>query len=311
MSAALVLAGICLMILPGVGLLPFRRLHPAEWARAAAFALRAGHMTVRLGLFFGAAPTVLRATGVEHAAEMCHRMFGPVAPGGPLVGWASAAGFVALTVAAHRARAAQRTGHRSVLVEGWLGVHETVDGVDVVTVPASEAFAYAVPVGPGQIVLSQGLVDALDPFELEAVVAHEQSHLRHRHDRFLLAAEVARRAYGWMPPVAASAAMLQLGLERWADEDAAGGPGRREVVRDALAKTTATLLGPALAFSSTCTLVPRLHALDGAPPTPNRATRFAALGPLAVAGLLTFALLAVWSTYSHHGLLGIMGFCPD
>jgi Zn-dependent protease with chaperone function len=311
LSAALVLAGLCLLVVPGLQVLPSDRLDPSEWARAAAFSLRAGHAVVRAGLLFGAAPTVLRGIGIEHAAEACHRMFGPVAPGGPIVGWASGVMFVVLTAQARAARSRQRAGYRSMVVEPWVGVHQRAGDLDLVTLPVAEPVAFAVPLGPGQIVISEGLVATLEPSELEAVIAHEASHLRHRHDRHLMAAAVVQQAYGWLPPVAASTATVQLAVERWADEDAAGTPERRPVVRDALAKTTATLLAPTLAFASTCTVLQRLAALDGAPPSPTARTRLAALGPLFAAALVTAVLVGLWSTYTHHGLLGIVGFCPD
>ena len=304
-------AGLCLLVLPGLRVLPSNRLDPSEWARAAAFSLRAGHVVVRAGLLFGAAPTVLRAIGVDQAADACHRMFGPVAPGGPIVGWASAAAFAALTARARQALSRQRAGYESTMVEPWVGVHDRTRGVDVVTLPLTVPVAFAVPLGGGQIVISQGLVDSLEPAEMDAVVAHEASHLRHRHDRHLTAAAVAQHAYGWFAPVTASAATVQLAVERWADEDAARALERRPVVRDALAKTVAAVLGPTLAFASTCTVLQRLDALDAEPPAPTVRTRFAALGPLVAAAVAPTALIVAWSTYTHHGLLGIVGFCPD
>lgn len=304
------LAGLCLLVLPGLPVLPSDRLDPSEWARAAAFSLRAGHVVVRAGLLFGAAPTVLRSIGIEHAADACHRMFGPVAPGGPIVGWASGVTLVVLTSRARHARSRQRASYRRMMVEPWVGVHQRVGDLDLVTLPVAEPVAFAVPLGAGQIVISDGLVAALEPSELAAVVAHEASHIRHRHDRHLLAAVVVQHAYGWLRPVVASTATVQLAIERWADEDAAGTPERRPVVRDALAKTTATLLAPTLAFASTCTVLQRLAALDGEPPTPTAGARLAALGPLIAAAVVTAVLVGLWSTYTHHGLLGIVGFCP-
>ena len=311
MSAALVLAGLVLLALPGLRILPFGQLNPAEWARAATLSLRAGYAITRLGLLFGAGPTILRAVGVEHAADACHRMFGPVAPGGPLVGWASAAGFTWLTLSRRAARRAQREGFARTQVEPWLGAHETHDGVDVVTLPLHEPVAYAVPLGKGQIVISDGLAQALEPAELRAVIAHETSHLRNRHDRHLGVAATVERAFGWLVPIRASTANVRLAIERWADEDAAPTQTERHLVRDALAKTTSSLLGPALAFAATCTVLERLDALDEEPPAPGTRTRIAALGPLVAAGLATIVLLGLWSTYTHHGLLGVLGFCPE
>lgn len=108
MSAMLVVIGMALLCLPGVAALRPERLHPAQWAPAAAGALRAGLLTVRVGLFLGAAPTLLHAAGVEETAAACHRLFGPLAPGGPPTGWASAAAFAWLTLRQRNAVRAQR-----------------------------------------------------------------------------------------------------------------------------------------------------------------------------------------------------------
>ena len=238
-------------------------------------------------------------------------MFGPVAPGGQIVGWASAAAFIWLTWNRRASRRKQLRNHQRAHVEAWLGTHTTVDGVAVAVLPVEQTLAYAVPVGSGQIVISEGLVQALDPAELDAVLAHEASHLRNHHDRHLSVAALVESAFGWFGPARASAANLRLAIERWADEDAATSPARRDLIRTALSKTTSSLLGPVLAFASTCTVLQRLDALEDGPPSPDSKTRMAALAPLVAAGLVTVALLGTWSTYSHHGLLGILGFCPS
>ncbi|MBA2283135.1 MAG: M56 family metallopeptidase [Acidimicrobiia bacterium] len=310
MSTLLVVTGLVLLALPGARRLPSRRLDPAEWARAADGAIRFGHLTVRLGLLLGAAPTVLRAAGVEDAAAACHRMFGPVAPGGPLVGWASAASFCWLSVNHRRAARAQRGAFDRTHVEPWIGDHRLEDGVDIVTLPVDEPLAYAVPRGAGQIVVSEGLRTALDPSELRAVIAHERSHLRNHHERFIGAAASLESCFGWCAPVLRSAMCLRLAVERWADEEAAPSMPERRVVCSALVKTAERMLGPALAFTGGCTVLDRLAALEEDPPVPSRRTRFITLAPLMGLGGFAVAVVAVWSTYTHHGVLGILGFCP-
>jgi Zn-dependent protease with chaperone function len=309
MSAALVFVGLLLLTLPGLRILPLGELNPAEWTRAVKVALHAGVLTTRLGLLFGAAPTVLRAIGVDHAANACHRMFGPVAPGGPVVGWAAAIACAWFTIRVHQGRCDQRRALERTQVEPWVGTHDERDGIDVVTLPVSELLAYAVPLAGGQVVISEGLLADLEPAEVEVVLAHEASHLTNHHERHLSVAASVDRSFGWFAPARASTQRLRLGIERWADEDAATTPARRAQVRAALAKTTASLLGPALAFSSTCTVLHRLDALDDGPPDPTSRTRVAALAPLLTTGLFAAVLLGMWSTYSHHGLMGLLGIC--
>lgn len=310
MSALLVLSGLALIALPGVRRLPSNQLVPAEWARAAAAALRLGHATVRLGLLLGALPTVLRAVRVDEAASTCHKLFGPIAPGGPIAGWASAACLMWLVISRRRALSQHHQFLDRLRVEPWLGRHEEIDGVDVVTLSTDAPLAYAVPGSIGQVVLSDSLRNSLADDELAAVLKHERSHLRHRHDRLLAVAGTVDASFGAWPFARSSTHGLRLAIERWADEDAAPSLGERRAVRAALLKTTATLLGPALAFTSTCTILDRLAALEAEPPAPARKTRVAALAPIGAMAMLTGALIVAWTTYTHHGWLGVVGFCP-
>lgn len=106
-------------------------------------------------------------------------------------------------------------------------------------VASDDWFAYSLP-GPGRrIALSSGLVEALDVDELDVVLAHERGHARHRHDRQLLAAELAACL---VPPLEWLRRRLRFALERWADEEAVeAAGGDRERVARTLAKVA---LGP-------------------------------------------------------------------
>lgn len=81
------------------------------------------------------------------------------------------------------------------------------------------------------------------------------------------------------------------------------------MIRTALTKTTERMLGPALAFTATGTVLDRLAALDDGPPSPSASTRVAALGPLAVLTAAVVAVFGAWGTYGHEGVLGIVGVC--
>lgn len=310
MTALLVATGIGLLVLPGMLAQRWDHLSPREWTRLNVASVVIGLWAVRVGLLLSAAPTILRAVGVEQAAAACHELFGPMLPGGTPIGWASAISFALIQSRLHQSKRRTRDALGTVRVEAWLGDRSTVDGVDVVRLPTSEPLAYAVGGAPPQVVISDGLVDVLSEAELDAVVRHELSHLVHNHQRHLSLAAASEAAFGWFQPVRRSIDALRLGVERWADEDAASVPPQRSLVRAALAKVTVTMLGPVPSFTTGCTILDRLAALDREPPDPTTATRAAAAAPLlGLTGLIGVTLIA-WSTVTHHGLVGAAGFCP-
>ena len=310
MTALLVATGLALLVLPGALVQSWDHLAPRDWTRLNLASLSLGLWAIRIGLLLSASPTLLRALGVEHVAVACHELFGPVLPGGAPVGWASALAFVLLERAMHQSRRQTRQAVGVVRVEAWLGTRNTIDGVDVVRLPTREPLAYAVAGSSPQVVISDGLVAALSDRELDAVVRHERSHLVHNHQRHLSLAAAAEAAVGWLGPVRRSIDALRLGVERWADEDAAALPTERPLVRAALAKVTATMLGPVPSFTTGCTILDRLSALDRDPPAPTAITRATAVVPLVCLSALAGATLAAWSTFTHHGLLATIGLCP-
>ena len=134
------------------------------------------------------------------------------------------------------------------------------DSIEVVDDPG--IIAHAIPPRrgcKGTVVLSTGLIAALAPDELQAVVAHERSHLAHRHHRFLAAIDVAS---AMVPLVRPLRAHIRLATERWADEDAATRVRSRRVVATAVARAAlATMPAPyRLAMSGSSTMA-RVTAL--------------------------------------------------
>lgn len=114
--------------------------------------------------------------------------------------------------------------------------------------PHEQPFAVTLPGRGGHIIVSTGLVDLLDQRELDVVMAHELTHARHRHDRYLL---VAKLATATMPPLRPLATRIEFSLERWADEAAAAACGSRELVAHTLAKVAigSPTPQPALGFT--------------------------------------------------------------
>lgn len=109
----------------------------------------------------------------------------------------------------------------------------TCDG-GVLIIESDQPAAYAVPGRRGGVVISRGMIDALEPREQEVMWAHERSHLRHRHHWYLVAAEMAVAV---VPPMRHLADQVRFATERWADEDAVVAVhGDRELVARAIAR---------------------------------------------------------------------------
>lgn len=311
MSLALAVTGVVLLVLPGLARTVGARLRPGEWARLSLASAWLGFRALQGGLLVTAIPAVLSAFGAHQAADACHRVLGPAVPGGSLSGWVAAVALVAMTVRGHQLRHRALRHQRAARIEPWLGVHHTAPDADLVVVPSQQVVAYAVPGPPVQVVISQGLVEALQADELDAVVRHELVHIHHRHDRYLLAATVLEGLLRWLPGVSTTAGVLRLGVERWADEEAASLlPQGRDAVRRALARATELMIGPVPAFSAVCTIAERLGALDSAAPSPRVRDRLAVGAPLFALVVIAPVCLMLWTTYTHHGMLGVVAFCP-
>jgi Zn-dependent protease with chaperone function len=93
--------------------------------------------------------------------------------------------------------------------------------------------AYALPGGHGRIVVSTGMLDALDPAERRVLLAHEHAHLDRRHHVFVGLAWLAAAANPLLAPVARA---VGYATERWADEEAAARTGDRRMVARTIGK---------------------------------------------------------------------------
>jgi Zn-dependent protease with chaperone function len=166
----------------------------------------------------------------------------------------------------------------------------------------AQPFAFTLPGRGGHVVLSSGLIDMLDEAEQEVVLAHERAHARHRHDRYLLTAQLAA---AFMPLLRFLAGRLQFSLERWADEIAVAHCGDRRFVARTLGKVALRSITPAGAMSFAGLGVPaRVAALLSPPMTPLRSSSHAALwGAIMATGFL--AALQI-----HHLARLVTALCP-
>jgi len=106
----------------------------------------------------------------------------------------------------------------------------------VVVVPTTAVAALAVPGRSGrsgQIVVTTGMLEALDADERRAMFAHELAHLQLRHHLFLRVSGLAAAALPILRPVALR---VRFATERWADERAAREVGSRSLVARAVSK---------------------------------------------------------------------------
>jgi Zn-dependent protease with chaperone function len=144
----------------------------------------------------------------------------------------------------------------------------------LVVVEADYADAYTVPGRSGRVVVSTGMLRALQPDERRVLLAHEASHLQHRHHAYIQLSDLAAAAN---PLLRRTTEAVHLAVERWADEDAADTVGDRAVAaralaRAALARSTAppspVLTGVLGAVRSV--VAERVRALLEPPPPPRR-----------------------------------------
>ena len=177
--------------------------------------------------------------------------------------------------------------------------------------------AYALPGLPGRVVVSTGMLDALDEPDRDVLLAHEQAHLAAHHYVFVAAAHLAAAANPLLRPFSTA---VGYAVERWADERAAQVCGDRGQVARAVGKA---------ALAARRARVRRVHPaalgllgrrrgpLHGAGPVPRRVAALLAPAPelfpplgrstltLAITGMLVAASLLCSAAAAHdlHELL--------
>ncbi|GLI29055.1 integral membrane protein [Agromyces rhizosphaerae] len=123
----------------------------------------------------------------------------------------------------------ERDRRRHVSLVGLLGRADP-DRPGTVVLDHPVPVAYCLPGMTTVTVLSEGLLDALPPRELDAVLAHETTHLRQHHHLVLLAFRAWNRALPWFPIANRAERSVSRLVELLADDQAV-----REVDREVLA----------------------------------------------------------------------------
>jgi Zn-dependent protease with chaperone function len=205
-----------------------RRLPPAAATRllAAGCVLAAG-----CAGFVLAVAASLTVAQIDDVAELGHWSPAVLRAANPVPTLASvAAGLLVAALAAAGVLVAVRRGR--ALLGVHLACHQlgAAGRLTVLDSPVPDAFT--TPGLTGRIVVTTGLLRALDGGQRRALIAHERSHLVHRHVWWRLAADLAAAANPLLRPTATAVAHA---TERWADEDAAAAVGSRRLVATAIA----------------------------------------------------------------------------
>ncbi len=289
---AVIAFGWGLLALPGLVRGHLSRLHPGLWTRLVVWSFGVGTGLILVGLVAMSAPTLLEGVGAHHLAALCRRLIHDLLAGGHVGGGLAAAFLSVLVVRALAGWRRLRRWRRAATIEPWVGDHRALDGFELVVVPTPELVALTAGAPRRQVVVSEGLVETLTEDELTMVVRHEVAHLGRRHHHHLAFAAIIEATLGWLPRVRSSVQALRLGVERWADEEAAGtDPGSRRILHSALLAVAGCHPQPGTAgFGGVDMAVERLRALEAAPS--SESPRWLRLG----AGMVGTAAASVWLT---------------
>jgi bla regulator protein blaR1 len=193
-----------------------------------------------------------------------------------------------LTAATHL-RAAGQQALRHAQTARLAGRPEPALGAVLVEHP--EPTAYCVAGRQPTVILTTGAVEALDPAQLQAVLAHERAHLAGRHHRLLAMARIGRRVLPFVPLMRDADIQVARLVELHADDAATRASDPRSLATALVVLATAASPAPALAAAATDALQ-RIHRLLG-PAEPLGPVRRHLLRATAAALALTPVLLAL------------------
>ncbi|MEW1722125.1 M48 family metalloprotease [Streptomyces sp. NPDC093109] len=216
-----------------------RRVAAALAPRHAAWLLAAVALTLAASSSAALALLVVPGASYLPAVAVLGDLAEPLTVGPPAVSvaLALAAGGLLLWRAPRLAATALRD--RTELRRARAVTGSTADELAVVRDDRPDA--YALPGRPGRIVVTTGMLRALEPAEREALFAHERAHLRGRHHLLLVAAELAALCH---PALRALRDPLAYALERAADEAAAADVGDRRLAARAIARAALATKAP-------------------------------------------------------------------
>jgi beta-lactamase regulating signal transducer with metallopeptidase domain len=235
-------------------------MHPrlATWLLTLVALTLASASTIALGLL--AANALIRVPAVANLGSWSLAVVQPNSSATVVTAWVAGVALVCCLVAAWRFAVGRAAALRAAYAEA-----ARLQGVGPVVTDDHAADAYALPGRPGRIVVSAGMLAALDEPGRAALLAHERAHVAGRHYLFTSAAQLAAAMNPLLRPVAGS---VEYSVERWADEQAATTVGDRRQVAATVARAAvaAKASGPHRRASFALGAV----SLSGAGPVPRR-----------------------------------------
>jgi Zn-dependent protease with chaperone function len=262
--------------------------HQATWLLAAGAVILAACSTAALALLAAwavAAAPPLAALGHYSQAVARRGDPAPVLTGTAAVVLLTGAAVATVIAIRRRGRALAASYRRAARLQP--GRNRVV----IVTSPAIEA--YAMPGWPGRIVVSTGVMAALDDRGRTALLAHEHAHLTGQHHLFTTAAHLAAALNPLLFPLARA---VDYTTERWADEHAARTTGDRRLVAATIGQIALLATTPPPAALNITGPPARRISLAWAGPVPRRVAALLAPPPqrrtLLLAATVAILLLA-------------------
>ena len=163
----------------------------------------------------------------------------------------------AVTAAAHL-RAAGREARRHAETARLVGHPEPGLGATLVDHP--QPAAYCVAGRHPTVILTTGAVQALDPDQLDAVLAHERAHLADHHHRLRATARIARQVLPCLPLMREADMQIARLVELHADDKATCARDPEALAAALVILATSASPAPALAAAAT-DAIQRIHRL--------------------------------------------------
>src|ERR1700689_1964695 len=240
----------------------------AEWSVIAALGLAGLTLAVHATALGGGLSELIGAC--VHRLQATYRT--PGGPAGAGLGLPLAGAVVARTALAAMAhfRAAGRQALRHAQTARLVGKPEPALGA--VLVEHAPPTVYCVAGRQPTVILTPGAVQALDPGQLDAVLAHERAHLTGHHHRLLALARIGREVLPFLPLMRDAEEQVARLVELHADDAAARGRDPRQLATALVVLAPAASPASALAAGTTDS-VRRIHRLLGPSEPLGRARR--------------------------------------
>ena len=159
---------------------------------------------------------------------------------------------------------------------------------DIRVLDAAEPIAYCLPGLRQRVVLSRGTLASLSEAEVTAILSHERSHLRSRHDLVLEAFTAVNEAFPRIVRSKSALSSVQLLVELLADDTAVKVTGPTPLARALVTCAGSTAPRGAMAAGGPHTLI-RVQRLSG----PGSDVRVAAVAYLAAVVILVLPTIYV------------------